>query len=909
MSAEHDRLTNHGDEWRRWGPYLSDRAWGTVREDYSAHGEAWDYFPHDHARSRAYRWSEDGLAGICDDQQRLCFALALWNGRDPILKERLFGLGGPEGNHGEDVKEYYFYLDSTPTHSYMRMLYKYPQAAFPYADLVAENRRRGKLDPEYELVDTGVFGGDRYFDVFVEYAKAGAHDILVRISATNRGPEPAELHLLPTLWFRNTWSWGYEHDGDNLRPALLAGAAPDDSGVPHILADHHSLGSYALFCDLAPDNANPTLLFTENETNIARLYGAPNGTPFVKDAIDDAVVQGRTEAANPAGSGTKAAAHYRATIGAGETASVRLRLRRTRRALEAAERADAADYQQFLRRDTQFGDFDEIFAQRQAEADEFYAALQPAALSDEQRMIQRQAFAGMLWSKQFYHYDVDEWLRGDPGQPAPPPERLTGRNADWAHLNAADIISMPDKWEYPWFAAWDLAFHCIPLALVDPEFAKRQLLMLGREWYQHPNGQIPAYEWAFGDSNPPVLAWAAWRVYKIEQKYRGQGDLQFLERAFHKLMLSFTWWVNRKDAEGKNVFQGGFLGLDNIGVFDRSAPLPTGGHIEQSDGTSWMGMFCLNMLTIALELACQNQVYEDIATKFFEHFLYIAAAMNNLGGEGIALWDEQDEFFYDVLHLGPGQNMPLKVRSMVGLIPLFAVTTIEPALLERVPEFKERLEWFLEHRPDLARLVSRWQEPGAGERRLLAICRGHRMKRVLRRMLDETEFLSDYGVRALSRYHAEHPYELRLGGSTYAVTYQPGESESGLFGGNSNWRGPIWLPVNFLIIEALQQFHHYYSDDFLVECPTGSGRMLTLRQIADELSRRLTRLFTRDAAGRRAVLGDDELFQHDPHWRDYIPFYEYFHGDSGRGVGASHQTGWTGLVAKLLQQQGEHPSA
>ena len=898
MTSEHDRLHAHPDEWKQWGPYLSERAWGTVREDYSAAGSAWEYFPHEQARARAYRWNEDGLAGICDDQQRLCFALALWNGHDPILKERLFGLTGPEGNHGEDVKECYFYLDSTPTHSYMKMLYKYPQAAFPYAALVETNRRRGKFDPEFELVDTGAFEGDRYFDVFVEYAKAGPHDILIRISATNRGAEPAELHLLPTLWFRNTWAWGETHDGAGMRPQISrAASARGDAGwLWAVQAEHHSLGAYTL-----AGEGQPTLLFTENDTNAERLYRAPNPTPYVKDGINDAVVDGRTGAVNPAERGTKAAAHYQLTIAPGATALVRLRLCKNEHApLSGAPPVQPGD--------RPFSTFDAQFAMRQAEAAAFYAALQPAGLSDDERLVQRQAFAGMLWSKQFYHYDVDQWLRGDPGQPTPPAARWQGRNREWLHLNTADIISMPDAWEYPWFAAWDLAFHCIPLALIDPEFAKQQLILLGREWYQHPNGQIPAYEWAFGDVNPPVLAWAAWRVYKIEQKHHGTGDLQFLERVFHKLLLNFTWWVNRKDAEGKNVFQGGFLGLDNIGVFDRSAPLPTGGHIEQSDGTSWMGMFCLNMMTIALELACHNQVYEDIATKFFEHFLYIAEAMNNIAGEGITLWDADDEFFYDVLHLGPGQNIPLRVRSMVGLIPLFAVATIEPALLEQVPRFKLRLEWFLEHRPQLARLVSRWQTPGAGERRLLAICRGHRMKRVLQRMLDEREFLAEYGVRALSRHHAEQPYQIEIDGARYTVNYQPGESESGLFGGNSNWRGPIWFPVNYLIIEALQQFHHYYSDDFLVECPTGSGHMLTLNQIADELSRRLIGLFVRDDAGRRTVFGANQLFQHDPHWRDYVLFYEYFHGDSGAGLGARYQTSWTGLVAKLIQQQGEHRS-
>jgi len=902
-SAEHDRLLNEGDDWKRWGPYLSERAWGTVREDYSADGDAWNYLPHDHARSRAFRWNEDGLAGICDSQQRLCFALALWNGADPILKERLFGLTGPEGNHGEDVKEYYFYLDSTPTHSYMKLLYKYPQRAFPYADLVATNRQRSKDDAEYELLDTGVFAEQRYFDVLIEYAKAGPRDILIRISATNRGPDAAELHLLPTLWFRNTWSWGGPAAAQP-RPRMHAVdfSAASAHALAAIMAEHPSLGSYALGCE-ALDGAAPKLLFTENETNSARLFGGANATPYVKDGIDAAIVQGRADAVNPERVGTKAAAQYRVSIGAGETTTLRLRLRRLRNSDAETERGTHNPILNELFN----AEFDQLFAQRMAEADAFYAALQPPSLSDDARTIQRQAFAGMLWSKQFYNYDVSEWLTGDPIPPPAPAERRKGRNHEWIHFNTNDIISMPDTWEYPWFAAWDLAFHCIPLALLDPDFAKRQLLMLGREWYQHPNGQIPAYEWAFGDVNPPVLAWAAYRVYKIEQKYSGAGDLAFLERVFHKLLLNFTWWVNRKDEEGNNVFQGGFLGLDNIGVFDRSAPLPTGGHIEQSDGTSWMGMFSLNMLTIALELAVHNRVYEDIATKFFEHFLYIAEAMNNIGNDGIPLWDAEDEFFYDVLHFGPGNNQPLKIHSMVGLIPLFAVITIEPALLEQLPGFGTRLEWFLEHRPQLAGLVSHWQTPGAGERRLLALCRGHRMKRVLKRMLDETEFLAPYGVRALSRYHAEHPYVLDAGNQRYTVSYEPAESHTGMFGGNSNWRGPIWFPVNYLLIESLQQFYHYYGDDFTVECPTGSGQFLTLRQIADELSRRLIGIFMPDSAGRRAVFGDQSIFQDDPHWRGYLLFYEYFHGDTGAGLGASHQTGWTGLVAKLIQQQGEHP--
>jgi Glycosyl hydrolase family 63 C-terminal domain len=895
-TTEHQRLRAGPDaaaRWRRWGPYVAERAWGTVREDYSADGDAWRSFPHDHARSRAYRWSEDGLAGICDDQQRLCFALALWNGRDPILKERLFGLAGPEGNHGEDVKEYYFYLDSTPSHSYMQMLYKYPQAPFPYDDLVTTNGRLGRDAPEYELIDTGVFHDDRYFDILIEYAKASHDDLLIQITATNRGPESADLHLLPTLWFRNTWSWGdaYHADaaaGHGDRPLLHA------LGHGAILAEHPTLGRYALVCE---PGSGAELLFTENETNAARLYGAPNPTPYVKDGINDTVVGGRAGVVNPARRGTKAAAWARTTIAPGAPLVLRLRLMR----VDAA----AADWGDAARAASAFHGFDATMAMRRDEADDYYAAIQPPGLSDDMRRVQRQALAGMLWGKQFYHYDVATWLSGDPLQPPPPPGRRRGRNGDWQHLNASEIISMPDTWEYPWFAAWDLAFHCPALALVDPAFAKEQLILLGREWFQHPSGQIPAYEWNFGDVNPPVLAWAAWRVYKIEQRHHGVADRDFLERMFHKLLLNFTWWVNKKDAEGKNIFQGGFLGLDNIGVFDRSAPLPTGGHLDQSDGTSWMGMFALNMMTIAVELALERPAYEDIATKFFEHFLSIAEAMSNMGGEGLALWDEEDAFFYDVLHLPGGAHLPLRVRSLVGLIPLCAVTTIEPDILERLPAFRERLEWFLAHRPALAQLVSRWYEPGVGDRRLLALLRGHRMKRVLRRMLDEAEFLSPYGVRSLSRAHAEQPYHLDVGGERYSVVYQPAESDSGLFGGNSNWRGPVWVPVNFLLIEALQQFHHYYGDDFRVECPTGSGQLLTLSEIADLISRRLIAIFLRDADGRRPVLGGQAYFQHDPHWRDLVPFYEYFHGDTGAGVGASHQTGWTGLVAKLIQQQGD----
>ncbi len=884
-TTEHVRLESDAD-WKLWGPYLSERAWGTVREDYSANGDAWHYFPHDMARSRAYRWNEDGLAGICDVDQHLCFAVALWNGRDPILKERLFGLSGPEGNHGEDVKEYYFYLDSTPTHSYMKMLYKYPQAEYPYNRLVAENARRGKFEREYELLDTGIFKDNRYFDVFIEYGKATPEDVLIRITAANRGPEAASLHVLPTLWFRNTWAWGH----DNRRPTLDVPTVDnlnlDQGKFQAIRAQHFKLGEYTLYAEGAQD-----LLFTGNETNVARLFAHANPTPYVKDAFHRAIVNGESDAINPAKIGTKAAAHYNVSIPAGGSTTIRLRLVKTPLSPTLSP----------------FSDFDTLFAQRQKEADEYYATIQPPKASADTKLVQRQAIAGMLWSKQLYHYEVEDWLKGDPGQPPPPPERKHGRNWEWIHLNAHDVLSMPDKWEYPWFAAWDSAFHCIPFALVDAEFAKDQLILLMREWYQHPNGEVPAYEWNFGEVNPPVFAWAAWRIYKIDGKQRGQGDTAFLERVFHKLLLSFTWWVNRKDSEGNNIFQGGFLGLDNVGVFDRSADLAGKGRIEQSDGTAWMGMFTLNMLTISLELAMHNPVYQDIATKFFEHFLYIAAALNNIGGQGIPLWNDEDEFFYDVLHLPNGTYYPLRLRSIVGLIPLFAVETIEPHVLDILPEFKKRLEWFLANMPEHASLVSRWQVKGAGERRLLALVRGHRMKRLLKRALDPNEFLGDYGVRSLSKAYAQTPYILPLDGMNHSVSYEPGESQTGLFGGNSNWRGPVWMPINYLLIEALQKFHHYYNDDFKIECPTGSGQFLTLNQIADFLSRRLISLFLRDKGKRRPVFGDNATFQNDPAWRDYIQFYEYFHGDTGAGLGASHQTGWTGLVAKLIQQQGGRP--
>jgi hypothetical protein len=860
--------------WKRWGPYLSERAWGTVREDYSPYGNAWEYFPHDHARSRVYRWNEDGLAGICDRHQYICFALALWNERDPILKERLFGLTGSEGNHGEDVKEHYFYLDSTPTHSYMKYLYKYPQVAFPYGELVEENQRRGRGQPEYELLDTGVFNDNRYFDVFVEYAKGGVEDILIKVTAVNRGPEAARLRLLPTIWFRNTWSWGGNDPKPDLRQA---------SGAIEVY--HPAYGKRWLYYD-----GSPELLFTENETNTKRLFGVENRCLCVKDGINDYIVHGDKNAVAPQAMGTKASAHYRVEIPAGGTVTVRLRLTD----IEFPETSKTA-----------FGDFDAIFAQRQREADEYYATIIPPDLSPDASNVMRQGFAGMLWSKQFYHYVVKQWQEGDPGNPPPPAERKYGRNREWTHLYNADVISMPDKWEYPWYAAWDLAFHCIPLALVDCELAKEQLVLMLREWYMHPNGQIPAYEWAFGDVNPPVHAWAAWRVYKIDKKRSGKGDRAFLERIFHKLLLNLTWWVNRKDAEGMNIFQGGFLGLDNIGVFDRSAPLPTGGYIEQSDGTSWMAMYTLNLLAIAMELASEDPAYEDVASKFWEHFVFIAHAMSHRGQDGMGLWDDMDGFFYDVLKFPDGRKFPMRIRSMVGLIPLFAVETLDTELLEKLPGFKRRMEWFIENRPDLTENVACMRTRGMEERRLLAIANRDQLRRILQYMLDEQEFLSPYGIRALSRFHKDHPYVLRVNGSEHRVDYEPAESSTGLFGGNSNWRGPIWFPTNYLLIESLQKFHYYFGNDLKVEFPTGSGNMLTLWEVAGELSRRLTRIFLQDEQGRRAVYTGVEKFQTDPHWRDLVLFHEYFNGDTGAGVGASHQTGWTGLVTKLLQQSGE----
>jgi hypothetical protein len=879
MTAEDRRLEESRQRkahWKRWGPYLSERQWGTVREDYSPNGTAWEYFPHEHARSRAYRWGEDGIGGICDRHQIFCFALAMWNGCDPILKERLFGLTGNQGNHGEDVKEYYFYLDSTPTHSYMKFLYKYPQAEFPYTQLVEENARRGRSAPEFELMDTGVFAEDRYFDVFIEYAKTTPEDILIRITAHNRGPETAGLQLLPTLWFRNTWAW----DHGATRPRLTTGWSVP--GTATVEAQESTYGTRWLVCEGAPE-----MLFTENDSNYKLLFGIDSLAPYVKDGINDYIVHGARGAVNPAKTGTKAAAHYPLRLEPGASATLRLRF---------TNQPPAAGM---------LGpQFDQAFALRLAEADEFYIRRAHEGMSEDARQIQRQAFAGMFWTKQFYHYDVHRWLDGDPALPPPPPERRNGRNHEWTHLYNADVISMPDKWEYPWYAAWDLAFHCVPLAQADPDFAKEQLILLLREWYMHPNGQLPAYEWAFGDVNPAVHAWAAWRVYKIEKRVRRHADRNFLERVFHKLLLNFTWWVNRKDPDGKNVFQGGFLGLDNIGVFDRSAPQPTGGHLEQSDGTSWMGMYCLNMMAIALELAREDQAYEDVASKFFEHFVYIAHAMNDLAGEGISLWDEEDGFYYDVLHLPNGSHHFLKVRSMVGLIPLFAVETLEPEMLEKLPGFVRRMQWFLDNSPGVPEHIEMTQRSPHGVRRLLSLVNRKQLLSVLHYMLDESEFLSPFGIRALSKFHREHPYLLQVNGQESRVDYEPGESTTGLFGGNSNWRGPVWFPVNFLLIESLQKFHHYYGDSLAVEMPSGSGQTANLWHVAAELSRRLTRIFLRDANARRPVFGTIEKFQTDPHWRDLILFHEYFHGDNGAGIGAGHQTGWTGLVAKLIEQSG-----
>jgi hypothetical protein len=913
--AESQRMVDNKagkENWRRWGPYLSERQWGTVREDYSPDGAAWEYLPHDHARSRAYRWGEDGIAGWSDDRQHLCLSLALWNGKDPILKERLFGLTNSQGNHGEDVKELYYYLDAIPSHSYLKMLYKYPQAKFPYAHLVEENRRRTTKDPEFELLDTGLFDEDRYFDVFIEYAKAAPEDVLMLVTVHNRGPEAAKIFVLPQLFFRNRWSW----KSNGPKPGLRLDV---DGSI--ITTDGES-GQHRFFCESTHFSE---ALFCDNDTHVSRVFGQPNPPGFFKDAFHDYLIAGNQAAVNPARSGTKAGALYEMDIPAGGSATVRVRLAREP-GLQSASTPAAEDRagtilvspNQPRRSGLQsalqaFADFDQIMAQRRREADEFYAELQHDVQDADARLVQRQAFAGMIWSKQFFHCDIQEWLDGDPLQPPPPEERKSNRNENWKHLNSAEVLSMPDKWEYPWFASWDLAFHCVPLAVIDAEFAKEQLILLTREWYMHPNGQIPAYEWAFGDVNPPVHAWAAIRVFQIDRKQRRRcqpddhGDLVFLERVFQKLLLNFTWWVNRKDEQGRNIFQGGFLGLDNIGVFDRSHPLPTGGFINQADGTSWMAMYSLNLLRIAAELAVHNHVYEDIASKFFEHFLSIAGAINGVEEGSLGLWDEADQFYYDHLCLPDGTNFPLKIQSVVGLIPLFAVQPADLAMLKYLPHFAARMEWFVEHRPKLANLISNWHTPGCGSRILLSLLRGHRMKALLKRMLDESGFLSDYGVRGLSKIHEEKPFHFEACGQTYEVGYWPAESRNGLFGGNSNWRGPVWMPLNYLIIESLQQFYHYYGDDFKVECPTGSGKYLTLLQIADELSGRLTRLFVKGEDGQRPALKSHPKQATDPHFRDYVLFHEYFDGDNGRGLGASHQTGWTGLVAKLLMPRDAVP--
>ena len=875
MNAESQRLQEAREPqtpWKKWGPYLSQRQWGTVREDYSSDGNAWDYFPHDQARSRAYRWGEDGIGGLCDDQQHLCFGLALWNGTNPILKERMFGLTNSEGNHGEDVKEYYHFLDSTPTHSFMRFIYKYPQAAFPYDNLVATNKQRSRLEPEYELLDTGVFEADRYFDVFVEYAKAAPEDVLIRITVHNRGPEAKTVHVLPTVWFRNTWSWS---EGAP-RPELKAVKGA-------VAANHAELGEHFLHCE-----GQPPLLFTENETNKEHLWKQPNRTPYVKDGINNFVVHSLQDAVNPQQTGTKAAAHYELTIGPGESKVIRLRL-------NGAKPGSASAFGQ---------EFDQLFAARAGEADEFYAGIKPKGLGDDAALVMRQALAGMLWSKQFYYYDVEAWLQETPEDPHAPKQRFNPRNRDWQHMVNADVISMPDTWEYPWYAAWDLAFHTVALALVDRDFAHHQLDLMLRESYLHPNGQIPAYEWNFGDVNPPVHAWATLFVHNIEKEQTGEGDINFLKHAFQKLLLNFTWWVNRKDASGRNVFDGGFLGLDNIGVFDRSSPLPTGGRLEQADGTAWMAFFSQCMLEIAMELAQHDPVYEDMAMRFIQHFLRIGSAMDRVGEHADEMWDEEDGFFYDVLRLPDGSATRLKVRSMVGLLPLCATTVVSQETSRRLPRLIERARWFLNRNRDLAAHIAPPDKPSASGYNLLCLLDETKLRRVLARLLDENEFLSPYGIRSLSKFHEQHPYTFNLGRDVFRVNYLPGESDTGMFGGNSNWRGPIWMPVNALLIRALMKLHLYYGDDFKVECPTGSGKQMSLREVAEEISHRLSGIFTRAADGRRAVFGSADKFQSDPHWRDNVLFYEYFHADNGAGLGASHQTGWTGVVAKLIQMFG-----
>ena len=869
MNNEIERLLEASTQkvkWKKWGPYLSERQWGTVREDYSPDGSAWEYLTHDMARSKSYRWGEEGIAGFCDNKQRLCFSLALWNKKDPIIKERMFGLTGHEGNHGEDVKELYYYLDNTPTHSYQKMLYKYPQHEFPYEWLINENKRRSRQDAEFELMDTGIFNEDKYFDVFIEFAKNNPEDILIQITIINRGRDAATLNVIPQLWFRNTWEWGY----DDYKPNMSL----DNS---YINIEHKDLGKMILHYEKTPE-----IIFCDNETNSGRLYNIKSNERFFKDGINNYIITGDKNAVNNSNTGTKTAVNYDIKIMGGATEIIRLRL----------EPGIAVN---------PFADFDKIFLTRKNEADQFYNDLQKDILSEEERNIQRQALAGMLWNKQFYYYDVAQWLKGDPAQYPPPKERLNGRNHDWKHLNNSDIISMPDKWEFPWYASWDVAFHTIALTLVDTHFAKSQLELFVHEWYMHPDGQLPAYEWALGDTNPPVHAYATWRVYEIDRKINnGKGDKRFLESVFQKLIINFTWWVNRKDSEGNNLFEGGFLGLDNIAVFNRGTSLPGGGYVEQSDGTSWMAMYSLNMMRIALELALSDSVYENMATKYFEHFLYIADAMSQMGENNEGLWDEEDQFYYDVLRLPGNSSKKLKVRSIVGLIPLFAVEILDHELIA-LPEFSKRLQWFLKNRPELADLVSHWHEKNKEDRHLLSMLRGHRLKKILTRMLDESEFLSPYGIRALSKYHLSHPFELILLGTQFSVNYQPGESETGLFGGNSNWRGPIWMPVNFLIIESLQRFHYYYGDDFKVEFPTGSGNLLNLNQISQELTKRLIRLFLKDKNGNRPVSGDNEKMQNDISFNSYILFHEYFNGDNGKGLGASHQTGWSGLIAKLIQ--------
>ncbi|MEO1051577.1 MAG: glucosidase [Bacteroidota bacterium] len=874
MNAENKRLEEAKQkvkDWRKWGPYVSDRQWGTVREDYSADGNAWGAVTHDMARSWAYRWGEDGIAGICDDQQLLCFSMAFWNGQDPIIKERLFGLSGIEGNHGEDVKEYYYYLDNVPSHSYMKYLYKYPYNEFPYNQIAHENSGRGRKDTEFELIDTGIFDDNEYFDIFIEYAKNDAEDILIKVSAANRGPREAKLEMLPQVWFRNTWSWSE----DGYKPQMLI----DDQGKCRII--HRDLGRYTLYCE-----GTSQFLFTENETNLRRFGSIASGKRFFKDGINNYVINPRRKCVDNTKVGTKAAARYKLSIPAGETATIRIRL----------TKGDVAG--------DPFEQFDHIFWQRIQEANEFYGSVLQTNQEPDSLSIQRQALAGMLWSKQFYHYDVSQWLDGDQARTGPPKSRHFGRNAHWRHLHNADIILMPDKWEYPWYAAWDLAFHCVTMATVDPQFAKGQLILFTREWYMNPNGQLPAYEWEFSDVNPPVHAWATWEVYLADKKKNnGEGDTDYLKSVFHKLLMNFTWWVNKVDRDGNNIFEGGFLGLDNISAFDRSRELPNGAYIEQADGSGWMAMYSLNMMRMALELSKTDAIYQDMATKFFEHFLYIAGAMANIGKEHVNIWDEEDQFFYDVLNLPGAKSQRLKVRSIVGLIPLFVVEVLDGELIDAMPVFKRRMDWFLKYRPDLANLVSHWEVPGSGKRKLLSLLRGHRMMKLLQRMLDEAEFLSDFGIRGMSKHHLEHPYTVNFEGALLSVDYQPGESQSDIFGGNSNWRGPVWFPINFLIVKSLRKFYTYYGDNFKFEFPSGSGNKLNLNEIADEITERLSKIFLKRSDGKRPVFGDYDKLQHDPHFKDYILFYEYFHGENGLGLGASHQTGWTSLVVNLMMEK------